>query len=171
MSEEKSALFHLDSVYKVLSFISAMYDKALEFEYHEHRQKIWQECLFSVVDSVAGFYEIWEVANREVYYGVPSEPLPITLIWLEKSCKRVELMWTRISPWTGISRLPKVLVESEKLSLESLRRLAEHYPCDVPELCHVMDQHLFRIEKLKVLMELFLRNRRLLEQLPRNLFV
>ena len=70
-----------------------------------------------------------------------------------------------------MSRLPKLILKAESYSLESLRRLAEHYPCDAPELCPVMDQHLNRIEKLNSLVELFLRDRRRLEQLPKNLFV
>ena len=170
MNELNSPLFHLDSVYKVLSLISAMYDKALEFEYHESRLEIWQECLYSVIDSVENFYEIWEVANREVVYGVPAEPLPRSLSWLEKSCIRVELIWSRINPWTAVSRLPKILLSSEKYSLESMRRLAEHYPCDINELSLVMDQHIFRIKRLLSLSDFFHREKRLLEQLPRNLF-
>ncbi|MFK7822604.1 MAG: hypothetical protein AB8G05_00485 [Oligoflexales bacterium] len=171
MTDEKSSLFHLDRVYKVLSLLTTMYDKALEFEYHESRHKIWQDCLFSAIDSIENFYELWEVANRELEYGVPAEPLPRSLTWIEKSCERVQLISSRISPWTAVSRLPKILVNSEKYSLVSLRKLAEHYPCDVNELCCVMDQHLFRIEKMASLSNLFSRDKGLLEQLPKNLFI
>lgn len=170
MNEVKSPLYHLDYVYKVLSMISAMYDKALEFEYLEQRKKIWQSALYSIIESVEGFYEIWEVANRELVYGVPAETLPKSLHLLEKSCTRVELIWTRIGPWTGVSRFPKLLLAAEAYSLESLRRLAEHYHCDIEELCGVMDQHLGRINELKILAGLFDKEQQRLKNLPKNLF-
>ena len=171
VSDLRTAIDDLGSIYSILDKFINLYEHAQKYEYDEDRLKLWNLNIASLNQSIEAYYEIWDLENLGVQYGLPIEACFEELSQIQKFESRTSLVLKNISPWTSVSKITKFIFYFEYKFIEVIYKIYKVYPSDFLEIKNLLKESNLRLDNLKKITSSQDIQLDQLNNLPDNIFV
>ena len=171
MTNNRTIINETASIYGILNHLSDLYEKSLHFEFIDERTQLWNKNIKSITTSIEIYFDLWDIINLEVQFGVPSDPSSEKYEQIKKIEDRLAIVSKSIKPWTNLNKIPKFILYFEHKLQQIFHSFVSDYPSDWNEIKLILQEGFERVNNLEKINKSIKNQISEINRLPNNLFV